>query len=99
MSGRGKVLKGAGAGTRVPLRAADPPVTATATPALRKAFLAADAILVPDTKAPTAGIHGAKVLSKLGIADAVAARLKIYPNGATAMHLSLINISEPPRPY
>jgi molybdate transport system substrate-binding protein len=28
----------------------------------------------------------AKVLRQLGIADAVAARLRIFPNGATAMH-------------
>ena len=55
------------------------------TAELRKAFLAADAIFVPDTKASTAGIHVAKVLQQLGIADEVAARLKIFPNGATAM--------------
>ena len=48
-------------------------------------MLAADAIFVPDTKASTAGIHVAKVLQQLGIADEVAARLKIFPNGATAM--------------
>src|SRR5206468_2581405 len=46
---------------------------------------AADAIFVPDTRASTAGIHIAKVLQQLGIADEVAARLKIFPNGATAM--------------
>ena len=40
---------------------------------------------MPDTKASTAGIHVAKVLAQLGIADEVATRLKIYPNGATAM--------------
>ena len=40
---------------------------------------------MPDTKASTAGIHVAKVLAQLGIADEVAGRLKIYPNGATAM--------------
>jgi len=56
---------------------------------LRKALLEADAIFVPDTKNSTAGIHVAKVLSQLGIADVAAARLKIYPNGATAMrHLA-----------
>ena len=54
-------------------------------PALRAALLAADAIFVPDTKASTAGIHVAKVLEQLGIADEVAARLRIFPNGATAM--------------
>jgi len=56
---------------------------------LRAAWLAADAIFVPDTQASTAGIHVAKVLQRLGIADAVAARLRVFPNGATAMrHLA-----------
>jgi molybdate transport system substrate-binding protein len=59
---------------------------------LREALLASDEIYVPDTKASTAGIHVAKVLAQLGIADAVAARLKVYPNGATAMReLALSN--------
>lgn len=52
---------------------------------MRDALLAADAIFVPDTRVSTAGIHVAKVLARLGITDAVAARLKIFPNGATAM--------------
>jgi molybdate transport system substrate-binding protein len=52
---------------------------------LREVLLASDAIFVPDTKASTAGIHVANVLQRLGIADEVAARLKIFPNGATAM--------------
>jgi molybdate transport system substrate-binding protein len=44
----------------------------------------------------TAGIHVAKVLAQLGIADEVAARLKIYPNGATAMrHLAESDASRP----
>jgi molybdate transport system substrate-binding protein len=71
--------------TAIAIRAGDPPVSVGDAAALRKAFLAADAIFVPDTKASTAGIHVAKVLQQLGIADEVAARLKIYPNGATAM--------------
>jgi molybdate transport system substrate-binding protein len=71
--------------TAVAIRAGDPLVAVNDAAGLRNAFLAADAIFVPDTKASTAGIHVAKVLGQLGIADAVAARLKIYPNGATAM--------------
>jgi molybdate transport system substrate-binding protein len=56
---------------------------------LREALLASDEIFMPDTKVSTAGIHVAKVLAQIGVADAVAARLKIYPNGATAMqHLA-----------
>ena len=75
--------------TAIAVRAGDSLVTVRDAAALREAFLAADAIFVPDTKASTAGIHVAKVLQQLGIADDVAARLKIYPNGATAMrHLA-----------
>ncbi|MEA2940269.1 MAG: molybdate transport system substrate-binding protein [Bradyrhizobium sp.] len=71
--------------TAIAIRAGDPPVSVRDAAELRKAFLAADAIYVPDTKASTAGIHVAKILQQLGIADEVAACLKIFPNGATAM--------------
>lgn len=71
--------------TALAVRNGDPKVPVGNASDLRAAFLAADAIFVPDTKASTAGIHVAKVLQQLGITDAVAARLKIYPNGATAM--------------
>jgi molybdate transport system substrate-binding protein len=71
--------------TALAVRAGDPKVVAQDEAGLREALLASDAIFVPDTKASTAGIHVAKVLARLGIADAVAARLKIFPNGATAM--------------
>lgn len=71
--------------TALAVRAGDPVVKATDAAALRDALLAADAIFVPDTKASTAGIHVARVLQQLGIADEVAARLRILPNGATAM--------------
>jgi molybdate transport system substrate-binding protein len=71
--------------TALAIRSGDPPVTASDADTLRAAFLAADAIFVPDTKTSTAGIHVATVLAKLGIADAVVDRLKIFPNGATAM--------------
>ena len=53
--------------------------------ALRAALLAADAIFFPDPSKATAGIHFAKVVEQLGIADTVAARFRNYPNGATAM--------------
>jgi molybdate transport system substrate-binding protein len=71
--------------TALAVRAGDPHVTVTDAATLRAAFLSADAIFVPDTKASTAGIHVANVLQQLGIAGDVAARLKIHPNGATAM--------------
>jgi molybdate transport system substrate-binding protein len=82
--------------TALAVRAGDPKVAVTDAASLRVALLAADAIFVPDTKVSTAGIHVAKVLRQLGIADEVAARLKIYPNGATAMrHLAETDASRP----
>jgi molybdate transport system substrate-binding protein len=53
--------------------------------ALRAALLAATGIYLPDPQRATAGIHFVGVLDKLGIRDEVAARLRPYPNGATAM--------------
>ena len=82
--------------TAIAVRAGDPRVTVGDEAGLRAALLAADAIFVPDIEASTAGIHVAKVLQRLGIADEVAARLRIHPNGATAMrHLA---VSEAARP-
>ncbi len=71
--------------TAIAVRAGDAKVTVNDAASLRAALLAADAIFVPDITASTAGIHIAKVLRQLGIAEEVAARLKIFPNGATAM--------------
>jgi molybdate transport system substrate-binding protein len=71
--------------TALAVRAVGPKVHATNEAALREALRGADAIFVPDTKTSTAGIHVAKVLERLGIADEVASRLRVFPNGATAM--------------
>ena len=71
--------------TALAVRDSDPLVSAPDAASLRWALLAADAVFVPDTKASTAGIHVARVLEQLGIVDEVESRLKIYPNGATAM--------------
>jgi len=82
--------------TALAVRSSDPKVSVVDAAGLRDAFLASDAIFVPDTKASTAGIHVAKVLGQLGIADEVATRLKIFPNGATAMrHLAESNARRP----
>ena len=67
------------------VRRRDPKVTAKTEADLRDVLRSADAIYVPDTKASTAGQHVAKVLDQLGIAYEVTPRLKIFPNGATAM--------------
>ena len=52
---------------------------------LRQALRQATGIFFPDPQLATAGIHFMKVLHALGIADEVAARLRPFPNGATAM--------------
>jgi molybdate transport system substrate-binding protein len=71
--------------TSLAVRAGEALVSATDAASLRAALVAADAIFVPDTKASTAGIHVARVLDRLGIAEQAAPRLKVFPNGATAM--------------
>jgi len=83
--------------TAIAVRAGDPEVSVKDAAGLRDALLAADTIFVPDIVTSTAGIHVSKVLQQLGIAEAVAARLKVYPNGATAIrHLAA---SETLRPF
>lgn len=52
---------------------------------LKEALLAANGIYFPDPIKATAGIHFYKVLQQLGVADQLAARLRTFPNGATAM--------------
>ncbi|MGA7807360.1 molybdate ABC transporter substrate-binding protein [Bradyrhizobium sp.] len=82
--------------TALAVRSGDPKLSVTTADDLRAALLAADAIFVPDIKASTAGIHVAKVLAQLGIADAVADRLRVHPNGATAMrHLASSDAKRP----
>ncbi|MEH2519086.1 molybdate transport system substrate-binding protein [Bradyrhizobium sp. AZCC 1610] len=71
--------------TALAFRTGDPQTTVRDAADLREALLASDAIFVPDTRASTAGIHVANVLQQLGVADEVSARLRIFPNGATAM--------------
>jgi molybdate transport system substrate-binding protein len=82
--------------TAIAVRAGDPKVSVGDAASLRAALLGADAIFVPDTRASTAGIHVARVLEHLGITDAVADRLRIHPNGATAMrHLAASDAIRP----
>ena len=82
--------------TALAVRQRDPLVMVRDEADLRRALLAADAIFLPDTETSTAGIHVAKVLAQIGIADAIAPRLRIYPNGATAMrHLAASDAVRP----
>jgi molybdate transport system substrate-binding protein len=72
--------------TALAVRAGEPKAAVKDAADLRRTLLESDAIFVPDTKASTAGIHVANVLQQLGIGDEVADRLRIFPNGAMAMH-------------
>ena len=52
---------------------------------LGRAFSAASALFLPDPERATAGIHCIDVLRRLGILDAMQARLRPFENGAAAM--------------
>ncbi|HEY7085091.1 MAG TPA: substrate-binding domain-containing protein [Hyphomicrobiaceae bacterium] len=80
--------------TGVAVRAGDPTPPLADAQALRSALLAADAIHFPDPKLATAGIHFAKVLDGLGLADALRSRLRPAPNGTAAMR-ALAAAAEP----
>ncbi len=82
--------------TSVAVRTGDPlPDVATAD-GLRAALAAADEIHFPDPALATAGIHFAKVLTQLGLWDQVSDRLKLAPNGATAMRALATSTSAHP---
>jgi molybdate transport system substrate-binding protein len=82
--------------TALAVRSNDPHVSVPDRAALRAVLLASDAIYVPDTAASTAGIHVAGMLAQLGIAREVEERLKVHPNGATAMrHLAQSGAQRP----
>ena len=53
--------------------------------ALKALLLSADGLYCPDPVRATAGSHFAKVLRELGVHDALQARFRNFPNGATSM--------------
>jgi len=71
--------------TGLAMREGDPNPPIGDARALRSTLLAADAIHIPDPKLATAGIHFAKVLDELGLADELRTRLRPSPTGAVAM--------------
>lgn len=71
--------------TAVAVRRGDPAPDVSTGAALRDALLAADEIHYPDPRLATAGIHVAGVIDRLGISAEVAHRVRVHPNGATAM--------------
>ena len=84
LRGEGRVALGQ-VRTGVAVRRGAPAPDVSTPAALAATLRAADALFVPDTVRSTAGQHVAKVLAALGLADAIAPRLREFPNGATAM--------------
>jgi molybdate transport system substrate-binding protein len=71
--------------TAVAVRASDPMPPIGDKAVLAAALEAADEIHFPDPALATAGIHFAKVMRDIGVWDRVQNRLKLAPNGNTAM--------------
>lgn len=71
--------------TAVAVRAGDPAPAIDDKAALAAALEAADEIHFPDPAQATAGIHFAKVMREFGVWSRVQGRLKLAPNGNTAM--------------
>ncbi len=71
--------------TAIAVRAGDAEPAIGNAEELRDALRRAGGIYFPDPKLATAGIHFGKVLDRLGIAGEVAAKLRVFPNGTTAM--------------
>jgi len=71
--------------TGIAVRSGEPLPGVETPDALRASLMSASAVYVPDTERSTAGIHFLSVLRELGIDEALAPRMRTFPNGATAM--------------
>ena len=71
--------------TGVAVRAGVPLPDVSTPEALATLLRGASAIYMPDAERATAGIHFVRVLDRLGLLAPLAAKLRAYPNGATAM--------------
>ena len=71
--------------TGVAVREGEPVPAVDSAEALKAALAAAPAIYLPDVVKSTAGAHVASVIDRLGLRDAVAGKLQVFANGATAM--------------
>lgn len=71
--------------TGVAVRKGDPLPAIDDAQAFRESLLDARGIYFPDPERATAGIHLMQILDRMGIRATVAARLRPYPNGLTAM--------------
>jgi len=71
--------------TGLAVRSGEPHPDVSTPQALATALAAVRAIYFPDPQRATAGIHFESVLRHLGVLDALAPRLRTFPNGATSM--------------
>src|SRR4051812_32858713 len=71
--------------TSIAVRERDPLPAITTAAGLAAVLSEADEIHFPDPAQATAGIHFAKVMGDLGVWDQVQDRLRLAPNGNTAM--------------
>jgi molybdate transport system substrate-binding protein len=74
-----------GVHTGIAVRSGEPAPAIGDTGTLRSSLAAANEIYLPDPERATAGAHCVSVLRALGLHEALAARLRPYPNGASAM--------------
>jgi molybdate transport system substrate-binding protein len=81
--------------TALAVRAGAPLPAIDSAASLKSALLAAAALYIPDATRSTAGAHVVTVLERLGLREAVAPRLRMHANGATAMR-ELATTSEAP---
>lgn len=72
-------------GTGIAVRRGEPKPDVCDAAALAQALRTSSAIHLPDPLRATAGVHFTGVMRRLGLLDALADRLRTYPNGATAM--------------
>lgn len=71
--------------TAVAVPAGHPRPDVSTGPAFAAAMRAASAVFMPDAYKSTAGIHVRTVLASLGLEAEMAPRLRMFPNGETAM--------------
>ncbi len=71
--------------TGVAVRSGSPHPAVGSRAELQAALHAAQGIYFPDPQKATAGIHFMNVLQALGLDEALRERLRVFPNGATAM--------------
>jgi len=71
--------------TSVAIRSGDKPPAISTGDSLRSTLLSAPALFTPNIETATAGRRVSWMLDRMGIRDQLQPKLKIYPNGTTAM--------------